>query len=62
MVLEQSLYNFPLRCLGSPLVERPISLVEPTVSHHFDTDSQTKTLRTERPTNLNLLCGVRMTY
>lgn len=35
---------------------------EPTVSHHFDTDSQTRTLRTERPTNLNLLCGVRMTY
>lgn len=36
--------------------------VEPTVSHHFDTDSKTKTLRTERPTNMNLLCGVRMTY
>lgn len=35
---------------------------EPSVSHHFDTDSQTRTLRRERPTNLNLLCGVRMTY
>lgn len=35
---------------------------EPSVSHHFDTDSKTRTLRTERPTNLNLLCGVRMTY
>lgn len=35
---------------------------EPSVSHHFDTDSRTRTLRTERPTNLNLLCGVRMTY
>lgn len=35
---------------------------EPSVSHHFDTDSQSKTLHTERPTNLNLLCGVRMTY
>jgi len=35
---------------------------EPSVSHHFDTDSQTRTLRTERSTNLNLLCGVRMTY
>ncbi len=35
---------------------------EPSVSHHFDTDSNTRTLRTERPTNLNLLCGVRMTY
>ena len=35
---------------------------EPSVSCHFDTDSQTRTLRTERPTNLNLLCGLRMTY
>ncbi len=35
---------------------------EPSVSHHFDTDSPTKSLRTERPVNLNLLCGVRMTY
>lgn len=35
---------------------------ETTVSHHFDTDSPTRTVRTERPTNLNLLCGVRMTY
>ncbi len=35
---------------------------EPSVSHHFDTDSQTKTIRTERATNMNLLCGVRMTY
>lgn len=35
---------------------------EPFVSHHFDTDSQTRTLRTERPVNLNLLCGVRMRY
>lgn len=35
---------------------------EPSVSHHFDMDSKTRTLRTERPTNLNLLCGVRMTY
>ena len=35
---------------------------EPSVSRHFDTDSQTRTLRTERPTSLNLLCGLRMTY
>lgn len=35
---------------------------EPSVSHHFDTDSQTSSLRTERPVNLNLLCGIRMTY
>lgn len=35
---------------------------EPSVSHHFSTASKTRTLRAERPTNLNLLCGVRMTY
>lgn len=44
------------------LSDRIALFAEPTVSHHFDTDSQTKTLRTERPTNINLLCGVRMTY
>lgn len=44
------------------LNDRIALFAEPTVSHHFDTDSQTRTLRTERPTNLNLLCGVRMTY
>ncbi len=36
--------------------------VEPGVSHHFKTDSQTRTLRNEHPTNFTLLCGVRMTY
>lgn len=44
------------------LSDRFALFAEPSVSHHFDTDSQTRTLRTERPTNLNLLCGVRMTY
>ena len=44
------------------LNDRIALFAEPTVSHHFDTDSQTKTLHTERSTNLNLLCGVRMTY
>lgn len=44
------------------LNDRIALFAEPTVSHHFDTDSSTKTLRTERPTNINLLCGVRMTY
>ena len=44
------------------LNERFALFAEPSVSHHFDTDSKTKTLRTERPTNMNLLCGVRMTY
>lgn len=44
------------------LNDRFALFAEPSVSHHFDTDSETRTLRTERPTNLNLLCGVRMTY
>lgn len=35
---------------------------EPSASHYFDTDSQTRTLGKEPPVNLNLLCGVRMTY
>lgn len=35
---------------------------EPGVSHHFKTDSKLATLRTERPTNLQLFCGVCMTY
>lgn len=42
--------------------DRVALFAEPSVSHHFDTDSKTRTLRTERPTNLNLLCGVRVTY
>lgn len=44
------------------LNDRFALFAEPSVSHHFDTDSETRTLRTERATNLNLLCGVRMTY
>ena len=44
------------------LNDRIALFAEPSVSHHFDTDSRTRTLRTERPTNLNLLCGVRMVY
>ncbi|MCR4764561.1 MAG: porin family protein [Bacteroidaceae bacterium] len=35
---------------------------EPTVSHYFETDGATKTLRTEQSVNVNLLCGVRMCY
>lgn len=35
---------------------------EPSVSHHFDTDSNVRSLRSERATNMNLLCGVRMNY
>lgn len=44
------------------LSDRFALFAEPLVSYHFDTESETKTLRTERATNLNLLCGVRMTY
>lgn len=35
---------------------------EPGISHHFSTDSKQATVRTKRPTNFNLLCGLRMTY
>ncbi len=35
---------------------------EPSVSHYFDTDGNTSTLRTEQAVNLSLLCGVRMSY
>lgn len=44
------------------LNERFALFAEPMVSHHFGTDSPSASLRTERPTNLNLLCGVRMSY
>ena len=44
------------------LNDRIALFAEPSVSHSFDTDSPLQTLRTERPTNLNLLCGVRMIY
>lgn len=36
--------------------------VEPTIIHHFKTDSELATVRTSRPTAFNLLCGIRMTY
>lgn len=42
--------------------DRLALFAEPTVSHHFDNDSSTQSLRTERPTNLNLLCGLRMAF
>lgn len=42
--------------------DRIALFVEPGVSHHFKTDSGLKTVRTERPTNFNLICGLRMTY
>ena len=42
--------------------EKLALFVEPSISHHFDTDTRLKTLRTERPTQVNLLCGMRITY
>lgn len=44
------------------LNDRFALFAEPMLTYHFDTDSSTRTLRTERPANFNLLCGVRMTY
>ena len=35
---------------------------EPSVSHYFETNGTTRTLRTEQAVNVNLLCGVRMSY
>ena len=32
------------------------------VADNFKTDSKLATVRTKRPTNFNLLCGLRMTY
>ena len=42
--------------------DRLAIFAEPGVSHHFNTDSKLTTNRTKRPTNFNLLCGIRMTY
>lgn len=44
------------------LNDRFALFAEPSVTHHFDTDSSTKSLRSERPTNFGVLCGLRMTY
>lgn len=42
--------------------DRLAVFVEPGVSHHFKTNSKLETLRSARPTNFNLICGLRMTY
>lgn len=42
--------------------DRVAVFAEPSVSHHFKTDSNLATVRTQRPTNFNLFCGIRMTY
>lgn len=48
--------------VGYKLNERLSLFAEPLLSHHFATDSKVRSLRSERATNMNLLCGVRMTY
>lgn len=35
---------------------------EPGLSYHFDDGSSITSIRKEKPLNMNLLCGVRMTY
>lgn len=42
--------------------EKLAFFMEPGVSHHFETESNLKNLRTERATNMNLLCGMRIIY
>ena len=44
------------------LSDRLALFAEPTVSHHFDNNSESNSLYAQRPTNMNLLCGLRMTY
>ena len=36
--------------------------VEPGVNHYFPTDSKQSSVRTSRPTNFNVLCGMRFNY
>lgn len=36
--------------------------MEPGVSHYFKTDSKSETTRTVRPTNFNVVCGMRMSF
>ncbi len=44
------------------LSDRLAFFAEPTLSHHFSTDSANSSLRTERSNNFNLLCGLRVNY
>lgn len=43
-------------------MSKQLLLGDEAISHHFKTDSKLATVRTKRPTNFNLLCGLRMTY
>ncbi|WP_321330861.1 porin family protein [uncultured Bacteroides sp.] len=42
--------------------DRLALFAQPGISHHFNPDTQWETARTQKSTNLNLLCGLRMTY
>ncbi len=44
------------------LDERLALFAQPTVTHHFRTSSENASLRTARDLNLNLMCGIRLTY
>lgn len=68
-VLEKNFDEDPLRLsvsagigISYKINDRFSVFAEPMVSHHFHTDASIKSLRTERATNMNLLCGVRIQY
>lgn len=44
------------------LSDRLSLYAEPGLSYHFDDGSPVSTIRKEKPLNMNMLCGVRMTY
>lgn len=44
------------------LSDRLSLYAEPGLSYHFDDGSPVTTIRKEKPLNVNMLCGVRMTY
>lgn len=44
------------------LSDRLSLYAEPGLSYHFDDGSPVTTIRKEKPLNMNMLCGVRMTY
>ncbi|NDV81894.1 outer membrane beta-barrel protein [Bacteroides sp. 51] len=44
------------------LSDRLSLYAEPGLSYHFDDGSPVHTIRKEKPLNMNLLCGIRMTY
>lgn len=68
-VLAKSFDEDPLRLsvlaglgVSYKINDRFAVFAEPMFSHHFHTDTHIRNLRTERATNMNLLCGVRMIF